>query len=224
MLKKRLKNVANLIKEDSIIDIGTDHGYLIVHLCQSDIITNALAVEITNGPLTNVKENIKKNNLSEKVKFALSDGLVNIDGSEVAKYEAITICGMGGSLISKIITQSYDKLQTKTLYLQPNNNEDKLRKTLQSLNFSIKYEELVKDNDIYYEIIKAVPGKMNLSEEEIYFGPHNIITKSNIFYEKHCSQLFHLKKINEQLIKNNVHNETLENELNLLRKVIDETL
>lgn len=223
MLKERLKKVGELVTEDSLIDIGTDHGYLIIDLLKNKKIDRAMAVEITNGPLNNVVTNVKNHRMACQVESFLSDGLTKVPIANTDNYKAISICGMGGSLIAKILTDSKEKITTKTLYLQPNNGEKVLRETLVTLGFKIVTEMVVIDNNIYYEIIKAVPGIKKLNPTELYFGPYNLQYQSTEFISKHCEQLAHLMKVNEQLIKNNKINQKIIDEIELLKEVTHET-
>ncbi len=223
MLKERLKQVGNLVTEDSLIDIGTDHGYLIIDLLKSGVISSAMAVEITKGPLDNVTTNVKNHRLKERVEFRLSDGLKSVEIGDTANYQAVSICGMGGALIAKIIEDSSSKFRGKTLYLQPNNGEQKLRETLVKLGFKIEMELVISDNDIYYEIIKAVPGIADYCLEELYFGPINLQLKSEMFMAKHKEHAKHLMKINEQLKLNNAQNQKIIKELKMLGGMLNET-
>lgn len=224
MLKERLKKVSQLIEEDSLIDIGTDHGYLIIDLLQEEKIEKALAIEITKGPLQNVETNVRNHRLSNKVDSALSDGLTKVEKDIIDQYKAISICGMGGSLIAKILTDSKDKLGGQALYLQPNNGEYRLRKTLSLLGYKIVAEDVLVDNDIFYEVIRAVPGTQTLSEQELFLGPINLRTKSEQFLNKTKEKYRHTSQINCQLEKKGIENRKLINELSMLKGVLDETI
>ncbi len=224
MLKERLRQVGNLVDNKHLVDIGTDHGYLIIDLLKGGQIHSAMAVEITKGPLDNVTTNVKNHRLADKVECFLSDGLTKVSKETLSKYDSISICGMGGALIAKILTDSADKVTDKTLYLQPNNGEVALRRTLVSLGFTITNEMVISDNNIYYEIIKAVPGQQVLSDKELYFGPVNLIQKDEMFVAKHVEHYNHLMKINEKLIENNKHNQKIIDEINLLKEEFNEII
>lgn len=224
MLKERLKQVENLIDVDSLIDIGTDHGYLIIDLLNNKIISKAMAVEITKGPLDNVVTNVRNHRLSDKVEAHLSDGLTKVDKALTDHYQGISICGMGGALIAKILRDSQPKVTGKTLFLQPNNGEQILRQTLVELGFTISAELVVVDNQIYYEIIKAVPGNTKLNALELYFGPQNLRVRSEAFIAKHTNQYNHLMQINKNLMEKNKQNQKINNELKMLEEVLDETI
>ncbi len=224
MIKERLLTVANYIEEGSLIDIGTDHGYLLIYLLKNNKLKYGLGVEVSKGPLDNLKLNLNKYGFNNEIKSVLSDGLKNISQNEIDMYHAISICGMGGVLISNILFNSKEKLVNKKLYLQPNNHSDKLRRTLNELNFIIKDEKIILDNNIYYEVLVCEYSDNNidqLTREEYYFGPINLINKSDLFIAKYEKHLQHLMKINQSLIDNNLNNDLLISEINQIKGVIN---
>lgn len=223
MLKNRLKQVAVLVEEETLIDIGTDHGYLIIDLLNSHKIKRALAVEIATGPLENVKTNVANYRLQAKVKCLQSDGLKDIPKDITSNYAGVSICGMGGTLIAKIITDSIDKISGKSLYLQANNGEYGLRKVLVENGYTICFETICVDNGIYYEIIKAVPKPSKLSDKELYFGPHNLSQKTANFRSKHTARLNHLIDLNKQLMDKQIENQKIIAEIKILKEVLYET-
>ena len=52
-----------------------------------------------------------------------------------------------------------------------------MRRTLNSLNFVILEEKVIKEGAHYYEIMVAVPGEGILTEVEETFGPINLMKK-----------------------------------------------
>ena len=59
-LTQRLSACASLVREGaSLIDIGTDHGYLPIWLLKSGKISKAIAADIGEGPLLSAKTNAK---------------------------------------------------------------------------------------------------------------------------------------------------------------------
>ena len=51
-LSNRLSALASLVsKGHRLADIGTDHGYIPIYLCQTGIIPSAIAMDIGKGPL-----------------------------------------------------------------------------------------------------------------------------------------------------------------------------
>src|SRR5690625_4222163 len=94
---KRLSYIVNLFNEnnDYLLDIGTDHGYLIKDAFLKGKIKNAIATDINEEPLNNAKRNLKDFN----VKYILTDGFKKINED----YNTVVIAGMGGNLISNIL-------------------------------------------------------------------------------------------------------------------------
>lgn len=222
MLKKRLQVVANLVAEDSLIDIGSDHGYLVIDLIKKGTIKHALVVEVAKGPLENAKENINKYNL-KNVEFALSDGLKDVDIQLAHQYDSATICGMGGNLIASIIADSLPLFRHKTLYLQPNNKEYNLRKFLNANQFKIVDEAVVYDNGIYYEILKVISEEEKLTDNQLYFGPINLEKRAKSWVAKYEDQLSHLYRVKKQLITNNVDYTKIDLEIKKIEDGLNET-
>ena len=51
-LSNRLSALASLVSNGHrLADIGTDHGYIPIYLCQTGIIPSAIAMDIGKGPL-----------------------------------------------------------------------------------------------------------------------------------------------------------------------------
>ena len=58
-LSKRLSKVALFIEENSVLaDVGTDHGYLPIHLVETNKISKAYAMDINEMPLKSASDNI----------------------------------------------------------------------------------------------------------------------------------------------------------------------
>lgn len=84
----------------------------------------------------------------------------------------ITIAGMGGRLIARILEEGLDKLaNVERLILQPNNREDDLRIWLQENGFQIVAESILEEAGKFYEILVVEAGQMKLSASDVRFGP-----------------------------------------------------
>ena len=78
----------------------------------------------------------------------------------------ITIAGMGGRLIARILEEGLDKLaNVERLILQPNNREDDLRIWLQDNGFQIVAESILEEAGKFYEILVVEAGQMKLSSK-----------------------------------------------------------
>ena len=160
MLTPRLDMILQNIESDSVADIGTDHAYIPIELAKRGI--SVIATDINEGPLRIAKRNIEKNGLS--VTLLLSDGLAAIP--ENAAKEII-IAGMGGELIKKIISDSFEKAYSARLLLQPMNSQAELRKFLLTHGFIIESEALAAEGRKIYNLIIAKKGESALPFTEI---------------------------------------------------------
>ncbi|HSQ34196.1 MAG TPA: class I SAM-dependent methyltransferase, partial [Peptostreptococcaceae bacterium] len=184
-LSDRLLAIANLIdKNNTVADIGTDHGYIPVYLLNNSIIQYAIAADINKGPLDNAKKEVRLNKLENKVDLRLGSGLTVLKEGEVD--EAI-IAGMGGVLISEILEVSKKVAKSfKKIILQPMQASDELRKYLYENRYEIIDEILVKEDFRVYEIIVIkYTGKIEELEDEIFYevGKKLIDKKDPLVFE-----------------------------------------
>ncbi len=174
----RLSLCADYVREGSrLADIGTDHGYLPIALCQSGKIPSALACDINPLPLRSAQENIARFGLSKKIQTRLSDGLKEVSPDET---DDIVIAGMGGELIRDILTAAPWVMDGKKhLVLQPMTHHDDLIRWLCENGFTIERQAAVRDDSKYYTVLSArftgdiapcdpytaLVGKLDLHEE-----------------------------------------------------------
>lgn len=202
-LSKRLAKVGEYVPQGArLADIGSDHAYLPVALVLKKQIDFAIAGEVVAGPFHSAEKQVAKNNLQENIQVRLADGL---DAIELAdNISAITICGMGGSLIKDILTsgKKNNRLNgNERLILQANIGENILRKWLMENNYQINAEEILVENHKTYEIIVAekVLEKKNYSEAELLLGPFLMKEKNAAFIKKWQRELANRKRILAQL-------------------------
>ncbi len=163
----RIKVLASLVDKDaSIVDIGTDHAYLPIYLYEKGITKNIVASDISGNALEYAKLNLMKHNLDDKIKLIESDGFKNLAND----FDIAVISGMGTDTIIKILDT--EKLPNK-LIISSHKNVDYLREYMQSIGYKIIKEITLKDNNIFYDIIKYEKGKDNLSEYDKLVGKSN---------------------------------------------------
>ena len=169
-LDTRLKLAADEVRPGKkVVDIGTDHAYLPAFLVENGICTEAIAADIGKGPLENAKKVVSTSkDLSEKIQLRLSDGLKEIKSDEA---EDIVIAGMGGILISEILTSApWVKDETKRLILQPMSHAEDVRRYLCENGFEILKEKACTDGKHNYIIIVAeFRNKANDKDEAFYY-------------------------------------------------------
>lgn len=204
----RLNFIVNLFDKNTniLLDIGTDHGYLIKQAFHLEKITKAIASDVNLMPLENAKSNLEGLN----VKYYLTSGFKDINED----YDTVVIAGMGANLISKIMEDS-PKDKDITYYLQPNNKEHILRKYLMDNNFEIVDEHVIYDKK-YYVLIKAIKGEMKLTEEELFLGPILMKRSESMDYYKFLVNWYQTI-INEH----NLEEEYIVNYYNLIKNHID---
>lgn len=152
-LSLRLKTCASLVNKGSrLADIGCDHGYAPVYLCQEGIIKSAVACDINEGPLNSCKNLVKRRGLEEKIKCVLSDGLTQVNEDEI---DDILIAGMGGELISAILS-ACPYINKKHLILNPMTHPELARKWLYDNGFKLLNDFVVGDGDHHYSVFDAV--------------------------------------------------------------------
>lgn len=192
-LSKRLENVSYFVPLNSrLADIGSDHAYLPVALMLQKKITFAVAGEVVRGPFELAQKQVRKNGLTEQVVVRLADGLEAI--TEEDKIDVVTICGMGGALICRILTDGWNKQRingSERLILQPNVGEHLVRRWLAEKKYTIMQECIIEEKNKRYEIIVAekLGHSVHYSEMELLFGPELMKDKSLAFKKKWQSEL-----------------------------------
>lgn len=172
MITPRLDMIISHIYASKVADIGTDHAYIPIYLAQNNLIEKAIATDLREGPLLIAKSNIEKYNLTEKIELRLGSGIAPIERGEVDTY---IIAGMGGELISNILSADTEKAYSaETLVLQPMNAQDVLRKWLSENGFSIIEEDITTEEHKVYNLIIAKKGQGNTfrSEFELHLPPY----------------------------------------------------
>lgn len=166
-LSPRLKAIADFVPQNSIVaDIGTDHGYIPRYLIEENISKMVIATDVSQGSLDKTIKYINESIFYNVITARLGDGLDVIKPFEV---DTVVIAGMGGLLIRDILSR--DRKVTNSInnfILQPMVASKELREYLLKNGYTIVDEELVNEEDKYYEIIYAKAGR-ELIEKEIYF-------------------------------------------------------
>ena len=184
MISKRLELVASFVPQGAILlDVGSDHAYLPIELIERGQIESAIAGEVVEGPYQSAVKNVEAHGLKEKIQVRLANGLAAFE--EADQISVITIAGMGGRLIARILEEGLDKLaNVERLILQPNNREDDLRIWLQDHGFEIVAESILEESGKFYEILVVEAGQMKLSSSDVRFGPFLSKEVSPVFVQK----------------------------------------
>lgn len=149
---KRLMLCAEMVEGGYVCDIGTDHGYLPAYLLSCGKCEGAIAADINKKPLEAAENTLKKAGVTHKAQLILSDGLEKVPLDNVTD---IVIAGMGGELISRIISDERVKNGVR-LILQPMTRAAVLRRYLAENGFDVICEKGVSDGKFVYTVMKCV--------------------------------------------------------------------
>ena len=168
----RLRTAAEFVRKGvTAADIGTDHAYLPAYLIMNDIASRVIACDLRSGPLENAKATVRDLNLSGRIEIRQSDGLNNISPDEA---DDIIICGMGGNLITDILSRAVWLKDIKyRLILQPQSHAYDLREFLFINGFNIINETGVRSEGRVYTVIAAEYKPdfgCSYDDIDIYFG------------------------------------------------------
>ncbi len=168
-LHPRLKAVADMVEPGRVVaDIGTDHAYLPAYLLLNGISPYVIACDIGEKPLQNAAETVAIYHLAGKIDLRVSDGLANVRPEE---YGAVTVCGMGGTLIAEILEKAALPADVQ-LALQPMTHAEDVRAWLCRNGFVIRREVCVRDAGRVYCCMAAERGDEPNKDEPgfWYFG------------------------------------------------------
>ena len=173
-ISKRLLAASELVREGArVADVGTDHAYLPIYLCERGWAVGGVASDINRGPLERAEQNIRGAGLSDRLATVLCDGLW---GLESYAPTDILILGMGGELIARILGDA-PWIQKKgiRLILQPMTHPEEVRGFLGSHGFSITEERIVEEDKLYQVMAAEYTGeRTEYNEVECLLGRWNI--------------------------------------------------
>lgn len=145
-LDARLKAIAELAMQavagkehPCVADVGCDHGYLTAYLLEACPQMTALACDVSAPSLDKARRLMARRGLTERVCFAVADGLAAID----APVDAIVLAGMGAETILSIVRAGCDRIGQAALIVQANTDLPLLRAELAQMGFAAGREVYV---------------------------------------------------------------------------------
>ncbi|GIP39627.1 tRNA (adenine(22)-N(1))-methyltransferase [Paenibacillus sp. J31TS4] len=220
-LSNRLLAIARQVPQGArLADIGSDHALLPVYLAQTGRIASAIAGEVNPGPYQAALQQVKEAGLKGRIAVRRGDGLEVLSTGEA---DTITIAGMGGNLIVKILSEGAAKLAgVRCLVLQPNVGEEAVRRWLVQENWALVREEILEEDGKRYEILTAerredaalfnaalfrqrhLHGRV-FGEETLYrLGPYLLEAAAPVFRDKWAAEADKLDKIARQLAESDL--------------------
>lgn len=153
-LTPRLQAAASLVRGGGILaDIGTDHGYLPIHLVETGKIDKAIAADIGKMPLENARKSVEQKALSDKISLRLSDGLRSFSPDDADEY---VFAGMGGTLIAEKLSETpWIKNEKYHFVFQPQSRAEDIRQFLFENGFQIEKEIATHEGNRMYIAFSA---------------------------------------------------------------------
>ncbi len=189
-LNQRLLALSAFIHDnESIIDVGCDHGLLGIYLCLNRNNINVISSDIKKKPLDMALANTYKYHLEKQIKIKLGDGLSTIEDNT----KTVVISGMGGISIVNILKDIEKYPHVQKLVLSPNNDFSYMRGMVNKLGYEIVQEKLIYERKKYYLISEWQKGTKECNS---FFGRLNLNdeTVRNYYFEK--------RKQNDKILEN----------------------
>ena len=192
-LSKRLKIIHDMVPNSVVADIGSDHGKLMIALVQSGKVKKGFAVENKEGPFERLRSNLIRYHVNDMITPLFSDGIKDI----TRDVSTIVIAGMGGQTIVNILKAHPEKLiSVQTIIIDAHTAVPFARREICQMGFAIADEKIVKEDDIFYEVIKFIKAeKAIISDEDLEFGPILRQEKSATFKEKYQNRVYEIDNI-----------------------------
>ena len=222
-LSKRLNKIAELVHFGaSVIDVGTDHGYVPNFLCENKISSDIIATDISKNSLEKSIELTRELGNENEIRNIIANGIVNED------RDNIIIAGLGGIQIAEIIANSINIAKSsRRLILQPMQKTNILRRELNNMGFEIFDEEIIYEDDRYFEIILAKFSNYknkSLEEEDFYFSKKLIEKKDETYLEYLKEKKDYLTTIIRSFDPDSPRSKKRSQELNSLLDKVEEAI
>ena len=171
-LSPRLQAVAELVPQGArVADIGTDHGWLPIHLVHTRGARSAIAADLRQQPLDGARARIAAHKLTDRIETRLGSGLTVLEPGEVT---TVTIAGMGGRRIAELVAAVPHVVATlERVITQPNTEVARVRASLRDAGLTLVDETLVHHDGHWYPTLAWAPGTPDTdwSDLDLRFGP-----------------------------------------------------
>lgn len=167
MLDERLSLAAALYEPcEWGADIGTDHAFLPCHLLRAGICQHMIAADVSENALSRARANLTRQKLIDRAEVILADGLNALN----RKCGCVSVMGMGGELMARILRDGQDKLQGAVLVLGAHTELHLVREAIRDIGYHIVQERLCKAAGRFYVFWRAEAGPADMSAEELRYG------------------------------------------------------
>ena len=135
---------------DRVVDVGTNHGFLPVHMLQSGLCGRAVLCDVSADALERARRTVAAEGLEGKTELIVTDGL---QGIEIKQGDVVTVCGMGARTIAHIL----DGNPGCPVVMQPNVEVRLLRRHLEKIGMHIARERIAFAAGRYYVLLRDRP-------------------------------------------------------------------
>ena len=188
--------------KDRVVDVGCDQAKLGVLLSKRG--QSSIASDISSK----VIEKAKKDNNNPLIDFRVSNGLEKIKEGEV---DTLVLSGMGSHTIIEILSNT--KLKFNKIITISNNYHDILRRELLKLGYIVDIEQIVLENNKYYNLIVFKQGTTSYTESDLLLGLNH---KDISLYKEYLEYCLNKSiKIKEQA---QGKNEKIDNIINIINE------
>ena len=147
-------------------DIGTDHAHLPAALLQRGRCRHMVLTDISESALRNARDGMIRFGLTDRIILRRGDGLSPLD----EPCGMISVTGMGGRTVRDILLSGKEKLQGASLVLSAHTDLPLIREAVRDIGYHLDREEPCICAGRYYLVLRARPGRKEVSDREIRLG------------------------------------------------------
>ena len=149
---------------ETLYDIGSNHGFLAVHMLRTGRCRRAVLCDISADALSRARGLVARAGLADRAAFAVTDGFAGLDPQP---GDAAAILGMGGRTIA-ILREGLPC----PVVLQANVEIACARRRVEQAGMHIAREGVARAAGRLYVVMRAEPGPAApMSEAELRLGP-----------------------------------------------------
>ena len=206
----RIETIYSFIDlDDRVVDVGCDQAKLGILLAKRN--QKSIASDISKKVIEKASLDIRKLGLDNLIDLRISNGLSNIKEGEA---DTLVLSGMGTHKILEILNNT--NLRFKKIITISNNYHDILRNKMNELNYKVEIEQIILENNKYYNLILFTEGTKNYSKKELTLGLNH---KDNNLYKEYLNYLLNkYKKIKES---SKDKNSKIDEMINLIESTIN---
>lgn len=184
----RIEAIFSFIDEkDKVVDVGCDQAKLSKLLLTRN--QSSIASDISEKVIKRAKESIN----DDRIDFRVSNGLEKIKDNEA---DTLVLSGMGTHTIIEILSNT--NLRFKKIITISNNYHDILRSKMNTFGYIVKEEQIIKENNKYYNLILFVEGNKDYNDSELLIGLNH---KDNKLYVEYLNYLLEKYKLIKETSK-----------------------